>query len=312
MRFKFGNIFPLFVLILLIVFPLFNTGAYIIFTLFLFFIYFALASMWNLLAGYTGLICLGHAAFIGIAGYAVGVLLMIGVSPYLCIIIGGIAAAALCALISFPILRMRGIFFAIGTLVVGEALRVFFTNFKPVEGTAMWGGAGIPIRANLSITQLYYLALAVSVLSIIMLRALLNSKFGLGLIAIRDNEPAAISCGVNSFKSKFYAFLISSFSTGIIASVFYFFQGHIEPFSAFSVNWTMTPLIAVVIGGMGTLEGPMVGVAIVVFLQQMLARYAGLSLMIHGIIVVAIVMIMPKGIVGTLKEFLSLKRRKPH
>lgn len=307
-RFTLRNVAPIVAVILLVIFPLLNLGTYWVFTIFLFFVYFALASMWNLLAGYTGLVCLGQASFIGIAGYTIGTLLMIGVSPYLCMVLGGVAAAALCALISIPILRMRGIFFAVGTMVVGEALRVFFTNFKPVEGTAIWGGAGIPVRANVPVTTLYYLALIVSVVSIIILKFILNSKFGLGLIAVRDNEASALSCGVNSFRTKLYAFILSSFLTGVAASVFYFFQGHVEPFSAFSINWTMVLLIAVIIGGMGTLEGPILGAAIVVFLQQMLARYAGLSLLIQGIIIVVIVLIIPKGIVGTVKSMLSRKK----
>jgi len=258
--------------------------------------------MWNLLAGYSGLVSLGQPSFIGIAAYTLGVLLMAGLPPYLCIIISGVTAAAFCFLISFPLLRMRGIFFAIGTLTISEALRVFFTNFKPTEETAIWGGAGIPILARVSLTELYYIALFICVISIFLLRYILNSKFGLGLMAIRDNETAAYSCGVNSFKCKLYVFVIVSFFTGIIASIFYLFQGHVEPFSVFGISWTMIMLIAAVIGGIGTFEGPFIGAAIVVFLHQMLAKFAGLSLIIEGIIILVIILIAPKGIMGVIKR----------
>ena len=302
MRLSFKNILSIVVVILLAIFPLLNVGTYWTFLLFLFFVYLVLASMWNLLAGYVGLVCLGQSSFIGFAAYTVGALLMVDISPYLAIIVGGIAAAALCVMVSIPLLRMRGIFFAIGTLVVSEALRVFFTNFKPVAETAVWGGAGIPIKAYISPTELYYIALILSVISILLLKFVLNSKFGLGLMAIRDNEAAAISCGVNSFRSKLYAFVFSSFLTGIAASVFYLFQGHVEPFGAFGMSWNMAMLIAVIIGGMGTLEGPFIGAAIIVFFQQMLAGFAGLSLILEGIIIVVIILTMPRGIMGVVKS----------
>jgi branched-chain amino acid transport system permease protein len=299
---SFKTILPIVVVILLAVLPLLNVGAYWTFLLFLFFIYLVLASMWNLLAGYAGLVSLGQSSFIGFAAYTVGALLMMDISHYLAIIPGGVAAAALCVIVSIPLLRMRGIFFAIGTLVVSEALRIFFTNFKPVAETAVWGGAGIPIKAYISPTALYYLALILSLISLLLLKFILNSKFGLGLMAIRDNEAAAISCGVNSFRSKLYAFILSSFLTGIAASVFYLFQGHVEPFGAFGMSWNMAMLIAVIIGGLGTLEGPLIGAAIIVFFQQMLAGFAGLSLIIEGIIIVVIILTMPKGIMGVVKN----------
>jgi branched-chain amino acid transport system permease protein len=288
-------------MIFLAIIPLVSFGAYPTFVIFLYLIYLIMANMWNLLAGYTGLICLGHASFIGIAAYTVGIFAMTGLPYYLGIIAGGLTAAMLSALIAIPTFKMKGVFFAIGTLIVSEALRAFFTVFKPASG-AIWGGAGIPIRTAVSLKELYYFILPVALASIILLKLILNSKIGLGLMAIRDNETAALTCGVPIFKCKLYSFLISSFFTGLAAGAFYIYQGHVEPVSAFGVTWTMLLIIAVTIGGMGTIEGPIIGAGIAVFLQIALARYAGLSLFIEGFLILVIMLLQPRGIAHFLRR----------
>ena len=131
---------------------------------------------------------------------------------------------------------------------------------------------------------------------------ILRSKLGLGLAAIRDNERAAASSGVNVFKLKLYTFIIAAAVTGLAGAVYYLYQGYIEPSATFNVKWTMTLLLATVIGGIRTEEGPIIGTIVVVFLYFLLARYAGYSLLIQGLILICIMLLSPQGIVGILRR----------
>lgn len=272
--------------------------------LFLFFIYLAMSNMWNLLAGYSGLISLCQPAFIGLAGYTLVIGTWIGLPFYLGIVAGAILAAAFALLISIPVFRLSGIYFSIGTLVIPEALRIAFFLLRPVGGEMHGGGAGYMVKGvtGVSMADFYWLALVIGMASIFLMRLILSSTLGLGLASIRDNDRAAASCGIDVFKLKLYSFIISAFVTGIAGGIFYVYQGYIEPASAFNIKWTMIIMLATVIGGMSTEEGPVIGTAIVVFLHFLLARYAGISLLIQGAILVGIMLLAPQGIVGVLRR----------
>jgi branched-chain amino acid transport system permease protein len=271
---------------------------------FVFFVYLTLANMWNLLAGYSGLISLCPAAFIGLAGYTMAILTWFGWPYYIGIILGSIAAALFAVLISVPAFRMKGIYFAIGTLVVPEILRYLFTIWAPVGKPVYGGGAGYIVKgvSAVSQAQVYWLALAVGLVSVLVMRYILRSKLGSGLAAIRDNDITAASAGVNVFNAKLYSFVISAFVTGLAGAIFYTFQGYIEPVSAFSVRWLIIIMLSTVIGGEGTEAGPIVGAIIVVFLYFLLARYAEISLIIQGIILIAIMLLAPQGIMGFIQK----------
>jgi branched-chain amino acid transport system permease protein len=155
---------------------------------------------------------------------------------------------------------------------------------------------------GLSLIEFYWLALAIGIVSIIVMRVILRSKLGLGLAAIRDSDRAAASSGVDVFRSKLYAFVIAAFVMGAAGAIFYVYQGYIAPVGAFNIRWLMTCLLATVIGGIGTEEGPIVGTIIIVFLHFLLARYGELSLLIQGAIMVVIMLLMPAGIVGLIRR----------
>ncbi len=293
------------VLVFLVVFPIGGFGVSWLLILFLFFVYLALANMWNLLAGYSGLVSLGQPGFIGIAGYTLGVLSLAGISPFLGLIVGGCTAAGFAFVISFPTLRLRGLYFAIGTLMVAESLSIFFDSFKPPHTpSSEWGGAGIVIKSasQVSLNELYYLGLIVGIGSILVIRFTLRSKLGLGLTAIRDNEQAAASLGVNIFRTKMYSLIISAFVTGVAAAVFYVFQGTIEPISGFGINWTIIVAISTIIGGIGVEYGPVLGAFVAVILQQYLAAFTGTYLLIEGVILIAIISLAPGGVVGSIEK----------
>jgi branched-chain amino acid transport system permease protein len=271
---------------------------------FLFFIYLTLANMWNLLAGYSGLISLCPAAFIGLAGYTMAILTWLGWPYYIGIILGSVVAALFAVIISVPAFRMKGIYFAIGTLVVPEILRYLFTLWAPVGKPVYGGGAGYIVKgvSGVSQAQIYWLALSVGLASVLVMRYVLRSKLGSGLAAIRDNDITAASAGVNVFNAKLYSFVISAFVTGLAGAIFYTFQGYIETVSAFSVRWLIVIMLSAVIGGEGTEAGPIVGAIIVVFLYFLLARYAEISLIIQGIILIAIMLLAPQGIMGFIQK----------
>jgi branched-chain amino acid transport system permease protein len=271
---------------------------------FLFFTYLAMANMWNLLAGYSGLISLCQPAFIGLAGYTMTIGTWIGI-PWWAGLIGGAFVAALFALvISTAVFRLSGVYFAIGTLVVPEALRMVFYLWRPVGGAMHGAGAGYMIKGigDVSASVIYWLALIIGIGSAYLIKRILRSKLGLGLAAIRDNERAAASSGVDVFNLKLYTFIIAAAVTGLAGAVYYLYQGYIEPSATFNVRWTMTLLLATVIGGIRTEEGPIIGTVIVVFLYFLLARYAGYSLLIQGLILICIMLLSPQGIVGILRH----------
>ena len=272
--------------------------------IFLFFIYLAMANMWNLLAGYSGLVSLCPAAFVGLGGYTLAVITWIGLPYYIGIMFGSIVAALFAMLISIPVFRLKGIYFAIGTLVVPEILRFVFLLWKPVGGAIHGRGAGYTVKGvgGLSQSQVYWFALAIGIASIFLMRYVLRSKLGRGLAAVRDSEGTAASCGINVFNLKLYSFVIAAFVTGMAGTILYIYQGYIEPASAFNVRWLITIMLATVIGGEGTEEGPIVGTIIVVFLYFTLARYAEISLIIQGVILVGIMLLAPEGIMGIVRK----------
>jgi branched-chain amino acid transport system permease protein len=243
--------------------------------IFLFFIYLTLANMWNLLSGYCGLISLCQPAFIGLGGYTLVICTWSGLPFYLGILCGALVAVLFSMLISPAVFRLRGIYFAIGTLVVPEALRVIFLNWRPVGEQIHGKGAGYMIKGieGLSMTHIYWFAIVIGIASVFIIRIMLNSKIGLGLAAIRDNDDAASSSGIN-----------------------------ISPSVGFSMKWTITMILAVVIGGISTEEGPIIGTVIIVFLHFLLARYAGVSLIIQGVLLIIIMLLVPHGIMGFFRK----------
>jgi len=304
MRMRGGLILSLTALFLLALFPVIGVPREWLLYLFLFFIYLAMANMWNLLAGYSGLVSMCPAAFVGLAGYTLAIFGWLGLPYYVGIMFGGIIAALFAMFISYPVFRLKGIYFVIGTLVVPVILKYVFLLWKPVGKSIHGGGAGYMLKGvgNVSPSQVYWFALATGIASILLMRYILRSKLGLGLAAIRDNDDTAASSGINVFRLKLWSFVLSAFVTGIAGTIFYIFQGYIEPDSAFGLQWLITIILATVIGGKGTEEGPIAGMVIFIFLYFLLARYTEISMIIQGIILAGIMLLAPEGIVGTLRK----------
>jgi len=286
-------------LIVLITLPLW-ASRYIVSVLLLIYLYMTVASMWNLLAGYSGLISLGQQMFIGIGGYTLAVLsIYYGVPIFLGVLSGGVISVILAVLISRPVFRMKGVYFAIGTWIIAEALGISFSNW----GYVRYGmGLFIQPAYKLSMSSIYYAAMILGVGSIALVYLLLRSNLGLALMAIRDDDMASEAMGVNIFRCKLTCFLISAFVTGLAAGVLYLNTIFIQPFEAFGIGWTVKLLFIVIIGGLGTVEGPILGAVIFVLLQQFLSEYVGFNLIILGTITILTIFFAPKGVIGTFHE----------
>jgi branched-chain amino acid transport system permease protein len=271
----------------------------------LIFLYMTMASMWNLLAGYSGLISLGQQMFIGIGGYALAVFSMYyGIPIFLSVLLGGGISVLLAILVSQSVFRMKGVYFAIGTWIIAEALGITFSNWGYVRY-----GMGLFIQPAYKLTRssIYYAAMILGVGSFSLVYILLRSNLGLALMAIRDDDIASETMGVNISRCKLTCFLISAFVTGLAAGVFYLNTIFIQPFEAFGIGWTVKLLFIVIIGGLGTVEGPILGAVIFVLLQQFLSEYVGFNLIILGAITILTIFFAPKGIIGTFHEKFSVE-----
>ena len=279
---------------------------YTIYLVYLMFIYMALGQSWNLVAGYTGLVNLGVAAFFGLGAYTAALTMSDwGWSFYLAALASGGVAVLFAVVVSLPMFRFRGIYFAIGTLVLAEALRIWMINWSVTGGAQ---GLFFPVTNIPSPNDFYYVGLAVAAGATAIIALILRTKLGVGLRAIRDNEDAAQNMGVNTFRIKLYAFALSAFIAGVTGGVQAAYLGTIEPYSIFSITWTIAAVNLVIIGGIGTLIGPLVGAVLVTELQDRLASYPNAHLIITGIILIVFIRFVPAGIVGQLAR-VRLPRR---
>ncbi|MGB6066437.1 MAG: branched-chain amino acid ABC transporter permease [Desulfomonilaceae bacterium] len=287
------------ILFLLATLPLWSSR-YAVSVFVLILVHLTLASMWNLLAGYSGMISLGQQMFIGVGGYTLAVLsVFYGVPVFISTFLGGLISVILAVIISLPIFRMKGVYFAIGTWVIAEALGICFSNW----GYVRYGmGMFIQPAYQLSMSTIYYSALILATGSTSLIFLLLRSKLGLGLRAIRDDDVASEALGVNIFICKFICFLLSAFVSGMAAGILYLNTIFIQPFEAFGIGWTVKLLFIVIIGGIGTLEGPILGAIIYVLLQEYLSEYVGYNMIILGTITILMVLAAPKGVMGTLQQ----------
>ena len=274
------------------------------------FLYCAMAVVWNLMSGYTGMTSLGQQAFVGIAGYSMAVMTATYLTSYwVGLLVGGVIGAALALVLAIILFRMRGMYFAIATWVIAEALKTFFLSWKFVN---QGGGMAVMGRPS-DRTIIYMVALIICVGAIVTVYLLLNSKLGLGLTAMRDDADAASSVGVNIFKSKLICFVVAGFFTALAGGWYFLNNVSIYPNSGFGNSWTVAVVFIVIIGGIGTMAGPILGSVVYILLSEVLAAYPGWANIILGFIAILVILFLPDGILGTLQkkfnfEILSQKR----
>ena len=283
--------------------------------------YLALAQMWNLLAGYAGLVSVGQQAFVGLGGYALFLLAVYGgINPLLGVPLAGLVAAAAAAVTAPVVFRLRGAYFAIGTWVVAEVYRLGFAQVS-----ALGGGSGMSLPAGIvrSIAAdretrellVYYTGLTIAVLAVGLIYAALRSRAGLALTAIRESEPASGSLGINTEATKFVAYVAAALGGGMVGALVFLQKLRISPDAAFSVtDWTAFVIFIVVIGGIGTIEGPIVGTLLFFLLRELLAGLGAWYLIILGLVAIAVMLAAPQGIIGWVVQrfdlhFFPIRRR---
>jgi branched-chain amino acid transport system permease protein len=272
------------------------------------FILVSLATMWNLLAGYAGLISVGQQAYIGVGAYAVFVLAENGLSPFLAIPVAALISAVVALPASFLLLRLRREYFAIATWVVAEAFQLVVLRSDSLgggTGATLQGMAGLDPTLRQAFT--YWAALAVVIATLLGAYLLLRSRLGLDLTAIRDNEIGARSVGVRVAQAKRIVYLVAAAGAGAAGSVLIISQLFVQPTSVFSVQWSAYMIFVALIGGLGSIEGPIVGTLIFFLLQQTLADRGAWYLIILGSVAVLVAMWVPRGIWGIVTDRFDLR-----
>jgi branched-chain amino acid transport system permease protein len=264
--------------------------------------YLAIAQMWNLLAGYSGLVSVGPQAFIGAGGYALYILcLKFGVNPFL----AAPFALILPALLSIPayalLHRLDGPYFAIGTWVVAEAIRLVTTNLDYVNA-----GAGLSLRIMSQFSAptrqagLIWMSAALLLTTVGGMFWLLQSRYGLALTAMRDNPIAAESQGVNVRRLRFVVFVLAAAGSGFAGAVYYMAQLRIAPASGFNPQWASICVFIVMVGGIGSLEGPIIGALIYFFADRFFSQYGATYMVALGVITVLVALYARKGVWGLI------------
>jgi branched-chain amino acid transport system permease protein len=276
--------------------------------------YLALAQMWNLLAGFAGLVSVGQQAFVGLGGYGFFALsVLLPLPPLAALPLAGLLAAAIALPTAGIVFRLRGAYFAIGTWVMAEVFRLLLALATPLGGGT---GMSLPAAAIRSIaasraareTLIYYIGLAIGLGSIALVFVWLRSRQGLALTAIRDSETAAGSVGVDHARTKLAVYVVTAGMTGFIGALIFLEKIRISPDAAFSVvDWSADVIFIVVIGGIGRIEGPIVGTLVFFALRQLLADFGAWYMILLGSIAVGVMLCAPQGLWGLFADLTGIQ-----
>ncbi|MEM9475183.1 MAG: branched-chain amino acid ABC transporter permease [Pseudomonadota bacterium] len=277
------------------------------------YLYLSLACLWNLMAGYAGLVSVGQQAFVGFGGYMLFALTVFGgLHPVAAILVGGVLAAILSIPIATLIFRLKGAYFAIGTWVVAEVFRLSFAQIQALGGGS---GSSLPVAVVRQLggrsareANSYWLALGAAVVILLAVYFFLRSRRGLALTAIRDSETAASGLGIDIWRTKLEVYVVTSAFTAVIGGLIFLQKLRISPDAAFSVNdWTAFVIFIVVIGGIGTLEGPIIGTLLFFALREVLADYGTIYLLVLGVVAIVVMLKAPKGVWGLIRDRYDLE-----
>ncbi len=263
-----------------------------------------IAQMWNLLAGYGGLISIGQQAFIGIGGYTLVVLVnMLGLEPFVSIVLAGVVTTVLAVPTALVVFRLRGAYFAVGTWVVAEVYRLFVANLAFLgggSGQSLTGLAAIPVDVRQIAT--YEFAIALAVFAILGVFLLLRSQLGFALTAMRDSEIAAESQGIDVRRTRLAIYAIASGVTGVAGALYFLSALRISPDAAFGMSWIPLLFFTVVIGGIGTVEGPIVGTLLYFAMRQTFSGFGTWYLIALGVLSIAVMLLAPTGLWGLFQR----------
>ena len=262
------------------------------------FYWIALASCWNLMSGYTGYIDFGSVTYVGVGSYTAGILMVkLGLPLPLAICAAGVLSGALALIVGFPTLRLRGAYFAIATFALAEAMMQVAEEWKALT----FGGIGLTMNVRLEDLGYYWVYLALAAIMVGLTYTVDKSRMGYALRAIHENEHAARQVGINTLRIKMTAYAISAFFIGVLGSLDATRLGYFKPGDVFDVHITIKMVIMSLLGGMGTVAGPVVGATFLQVIEDFLgAQFVNLYLVIVGAVIVVVIMFMPRGIAGSL------------
>lgn len=287
--------------------PQFTTRTDILSLLFLIFLYICLGQSWNILAGFAGQVSLGHAALFGLGALVTRTLWTDGLPLPLALMAGGLVPAVSAFIIGLPTFRLRGAYFSIGTLAIAEVLRITVGNVLPLVSTLP-----VDMLATYDLPARYYLALAVASATMLVTVLLYRSRFGLGILAIREDEDAAQASGVRALPHKLAALGVSSFFAGLAGGTYAFYQVSYYPASVFQPGWTFDALLITFVGGAGTLIGPVLGAVFYTVVRERLAvTLVNVHPLIFGVLFILIVLAFPGGLVdigARLRRWVNKRR----
>jgi len=286
----------LLLLVVLAVLPLF-ASRFVLHILLLFFLYVTLAESWNLLGGYAGRVNFGHVTFMGIGAYTSLILMKdFGLSPFYTCFLGGLFAAITAVVIGYPLLRLRGPYFAVSML----SLSFIFTALAYNLSSLTEGGRGISVRPNPSKAPFYYFMLVCAVIAVGAIYKISRSKFGLGLISIREDEEVADSLGVNTTLYKILAFAGSAFLPGIVGGIYGYYMSYMDPKSAFSFSFTLNSIVMCMLGGSGTVLGPVIGAVILRSMSEFVSYLipGEFYKLLVGALFIGLILYLPGGIMS--------------
>lgn len=299
------------VVLALIVIPLVvDLSNYILTLMVSLMIYITLSESWNLMGGYAGQVNLGLAAYFGIGSLFYMLVYIAGAPWYVALLAGGLAGTVLSCIIGPPTLRLRGAYFGIGTMALAEVARLVSTTLYalPFYSPPSYWLTFTPLKS-------YYIALAVAAGTLAVVYGVTHSRLGMVLQAIRDDEDAANASGINPAKYKMIVFMISSFLAGVAGGTLSYYRGNVNVPGMFSMDWTIGAIVSVIIGGWGTLTGPILGSTIFVLLRELFGRtFPTAYLIVTGIMFVVVIVFLPDGLVSSgakIRSFLASRTRKP-
>ncbi|MGQ9508153.1 MAG: branched-chain amino acid ABC transporter permease [Thermodesulfobacteriota bacterium] len=265
-------------------------------------IYTVYSSGWNLFSGLTGYTNFGLAWFIGISGYVSSIL--IADHKWFWLLawpMGALFISLISIGVGYILLRIRGVYFAISMVALTEGTRELFGTgyLEPITH----GGKGLPFVAGIRLSTLYWSLLFLAFVTVLICYKITSSKFGLKLMAIREDEQAAETLGIHTTREKIFAFALSAFLVGLGGAIHCTYQNYIDPNYAFNIQLTLTPIVMTLFGGVGTVFGPILGATLFTFIHEILwAEFTSLYMAIFGGILMGLILFFPQGLLGWMKE----------
>lgn len=297
---RFWKSLPILIIVALFAFPFVKPPLFFLTLFFSVFMFVGLTESWNLMGGYTGYISLGHIAFFSTGAYATAVFMnRFGASPFATAILGGVFAGLLAAIVGYPVLRLKGAYFTISSLLLAVVMQLIFMNWEFVgSSTGLWYKL-LPVSIETNRLIFYEVMLVCAGVITLLVRWVEKSKFGAGLIAIREDEDVAKTMGINTPSLKMRAYVLGAFLAGVVGGIYGYYMSYVHPEVTFNINTSLLILLMSFFGGCRTWKGPLLGAAVLSLANQLIVTFIGaeISRVLYGLLLVIVIIFMPNGVI---------------